>query len=247
MSLDLRREPLDAFYMPSIHRGLSYLPPRPGWVIRPAPSARIGLHAASDHDEVLEMQQTQIDTQQRRLLGTVMEINACPVVLERVEYADGVAAIDGRFVLNGAAGDRLRTRYDVQNSAPRVQERLAIALRQGRFGGPFQPPVWHADSDHLPIALELRNGFNYFHFTMETLGALAHFADAPGQQPIHLHMRKPELRDFMPAFVRALYPELAPRLSFESAPRRYAAVRSVFNHRHYLYQVRNRRSFCRRC
>lgn len=241
MSLDLRRDPFDAFHMPSMHAGLSYLRPRPGWVIRPTHSARIGLYAASDRNEVREVQRGHIDSQRQRMPETVMEVNACPVVLERVEYADSVAAIDGRFLLNGAAGDRLRTWFDLQNATPRVQERLAIALRQGRFGGPFQPPVWHGESRDLPIALELRNGFNYYHFTLETLAALTHFADDDSGQPIHLHMRKPELRDFIPAFIAALFPALAPRVQIHHTPCRYPAVRSVYNHRHYLYQVHDAR------
>lgn len=241
MSVDLRRDPFDTFHMPSMHAGLSYLPPRPGWVIRPAGSARIGLHAASDRDELRETQQAHIDSQRQRLPGTVMEVNTCPVVLERVEYAESVAAIDGRFLLNGAAGDRLRTWFDLQNATPRVQDRLAFALRQGTFGGPVKPPVWHGDSRNLPIALELRNGFNYYHFTFETLAALTHFADDDSGQPIHLHMRKPELRDFIPAFIAALFPALAPRVQFHHTPCRYPAVRSVYNHRHYLYQVHDAR------
>lgn len=242
MSLDLRRDPFEIFHMPSMHRGLSYLAPRPGWVMRPARSARVGLHAGSDRDELRELQQTHIDAQHQRMPGSVMEINACPVVLERVEYAESVAAIDGRYLLNGAAGDRLRTRFDLQNAAPRVQERLTIALRRGRFGGPYQPPVWHDESRHLPIALELRNGFNYFHFTVETLGALAHFDQDDSGQPIHLHMRKPQLRGFIPGFIAALFPALAPRVQFHSSPRQYPAVRSVYNHRHYLYHVHDARA-----
>ena len=241
MSLDLRRDPFEAFHVPSMHAGLSYLPPRPGWVIRPAPSARIGLYAASDRDEICAVQQGHIDSQRQRMPQTVMEVNACPVVLEKAEYAESVAAIDGRFLLNGAAGDRLRTRFDLQNATPRVQERLAIALRQGRCGGPFHPPVWHGESRDLPIALELRNGFNYYHFTLETLSALTHFAGDDSGQPIHLHMRKAELRGFIPAFIAALFPELAPRVQVHHTPHRYAAVRSVYNHRHYLYQVHDAR------
>lgn len=241
MSLDLRRDPFDIFHMPSMHAGLSYLPPRPGWVIRPAASARIGLHAASDRDEVNALQRDRIDLQRQRMPDSIMEVNACPVVLERVEYVDSVAAIDGRFLLNGAAGDRLRTRFDLQNGAPRVQEQLAVALRQGRFGGPFQPPVWRGEARNLPIALELRNGFNYYHFTFETLATLTHFADDDSGQPIHLHMRKSDLRGFIPAFIAALFPALAPRVQFHDQPRRYPAVRSIFNHRHYLYHVHDPR------
>lgn len=241
MSLDLRRDPFDCFYMPAMHRGLSYLPPRPGWVIRPVPSARVGLHAASDHEPILEIQQGRVAVQQERMLQSVMEVNACPVVLERVEFAEAAAAIDGRYLLNGAAGDRLRTRYEVQNGSPRAQERLGLALRHARFGGPFQPPVWRGDSRQLPIALELRNGFNYYHFTYETLAALAHFADDDSGQPVTLHLRNSVPSPFMTGFVAALFPGLAPRLRFDAATVAYPAVRSVYNHRHYLYQVQDAR------
>ena len=241
MALDLRRPPMDTFHMPSVHPGMFYLPPRPGWVMRPAPAATIRMFAASDSSAVLEMQQSQIDVQESRLLGSVMEINATPVVLTHAEFIQSYVSINGRFWLSGAAGDRIRKKFDVQNHGKWHQERLALAFRQGGFGGWFQPPVWREPSEHLDIAIELRNGFNYYHFTTETLGALAHFNGDTSGRPIHIHLPRDDVRGFMPAFIQAIYPAIADRVRFVAEPRQYDAVRAVYNHRHYLYQLRDER------
>ncbi|MBY0135673.1 glycosyltransferase 61 family protein [Paracoccus yeei] len=241
MALDLARPPMEAFHMPSLHPGIFYLPPRPGWIIRPAPAASLRLFAASDSNALLELQQSTVDGQEARLLGSAMEINASPVVLTGAEFWGSYARIAGRYWLNGASGDRLRMKYDLANPGKARQERTTIAFRHAQFGASFQIPVWRQDSGDLDIAIQLRNGFNYFHFTAETLGSLAHFAQDQGGRPINLHLPEGELRGFVGRFIAAIFPELAPRVRLVHAPQPYAAVRSVYNHRHYLYQVRDDR------
>lgn len=241
MALDLTRPPMDAFHMPSLHPGMFYLPPRPGWIMRPAPAASLRLFAASDSNALMELQQSAIDGQEARVLGSAMEINASPVVLTGAEFEGSYTRINGRYWLNGASGDRLRIRYDLANPARPRLENTAIAFRHAQFGPSFQIPVWRQDSADLDIAIQLKNGFNYFHFTAETLGSLAHFVQDDSGRPINLHLPSADVRGFVTGFVAAIFPELAPRVRLVDAPQAYAAVRSVYNHRHYLYQVRDDR------
>ncbi|MTH77808.1 glycosyltransferase 61 family protein [Paracoccus aestuariivivens] len=241
MDLDLRHMPMDAFHMPSIHAGMYYLPPRPGWIMRPVPAARIEMFAASDDGAMFDLQQALIDEKQERLPKLAVEIKSAPVVLTDAEFDQSFATINGRYWLNGAAGDRLRHRYDLQNYGPWNRDRQAVAFRQGRLGPPYQPPVWRQPSDDLEIAIELRNGYNYYHFSVETLGVLAHFIGDETGQPINIHLRRGKQRGFVADFIEALFPELFPRVRFLTGPRQYAAVRSVFNHRHYVYQANDKR------
>lgn len=241
MKVDLARPPMSTFHMPGLHPGLSYLPPRPGWILRPAEGARVRLFAESDNPKLRRAQQNAIDRQQRRMLASVMEINCAPVLLEDATFRHGFALIGERAWLNGAAGGRLRTRYDQQNQAEWRQARLHDAFRRARGAAEQALPVWKEPADDLPIAIELKNGFNYYHFTVETLGCLAAFADDDSGQPINLHLPQDNVRGFIPDFIAAVFPGIADRVAFVSNGRSYGRVRAHYSHRHYLYQTADER------
>ncbi|WP_347267194.1 glycosyltransferase family 61 protein [Paracoccus sp. (in: a-proteobacteria)] len=241
MPLDLARPPLSVFHMPGVHPGLSYLPPRPGWVLRPARGARVRLFAESDDETLRAAQQAGVEGQQRRLLTTVMEIGSAPVVLRNAQFRNSFAMIDGRIWLNGAAGSRMRQRFDAENAADWRQSRLTHAFHRMRQRAEVPLPVWQGPATDMPVAIELKNGFNYYHFTTETLGSLAHFAADDSGQPIRLHLPGGEARAFVRGFVGAVFPALADRLELVSAGTRYDRVRSVYHHQHYLYQVEDAR------
>lgn len=241
MSMELRRPPMGVFHMPGLHPGLHYLAPRPGWVIRPATGAAVRLFGESDEDDLRAAQQVAIDRQQQRLLGSVMEIATVPVLLENAVFRNSFAMIDGRIWLNGAAGTRMRKKFDQQNPEDWRQDRLRQAFRRARRDARVPLPVWKEDVSDLPVAIELKNGFNYFHFSTETLGCLAQLASDAGDQPINLHLPHDNVRGFVEGFIQALFPELASRVQFVSAARSYDRVRSLYNHRHYLYQVEDPR------
>jgi len=232
---------MEVFHMPGLHPGMFYLPPRPGWVLRPAEGASVRMFAESDVPELREMQQSAIRRQKRRGLVGVMEVNSAPVLLENARFRNSFGTIDGRIWLNGAAGERMRNKFDQSNPQEWQLGRLYSAFRRARNEAALPLPVYKSPVDHLPVAIELKNGFNYYHFTTETLGSLAHFVDDDSDQPINLHLPQDNLRDFMRKFVEEIFPTLADRVAFVSAARHYPQVRSVYSHRHYLYQVEDAR------
>ncbi|KGJ03802.1 hypothetical protein IT41_12755 [Paracoccus halophilus] len=232
---------MDMFHMLGIHPGVHYVPPRPGWVMRPAERARIRGFAASENNAMRAMQQESIENLEDRLMDDVMEINTAPVVLEDARFVKDGILIAGRALLNGASGDRLRRKYDLRNPGQKKQDRLADAFRRAKRQGEKQLPVWKDPCDRFDIAIDVKNGFNYYHFTQESLGSLAHFATDDSGRPINLHFPPGDVRSFVMNFVTTIFPQLADRVRILSRTKRYDHVRSVFSHRHYLYQVADER------
>ena len=83
MKFDFGRPPMEMFHMPTLHPGLHYVPPRPGWVMRPAQGGRVRGFAASENEAMRAMQRETIQNFDRRLMDEVMEINSTPVVMEQ--------------------------------------------------------------------------------------------------------------------------------------------------------------------
>lgn len=241
MALELTRPPMSVFFMPTLHSGLEYVKPEPRWLVRPAKGAEVALFAGSDNDALFLEQDADIGVQKERLPGTVFEIRCAPVVLTEARFRNSFAMIGGRIWLNGAAGTRMRNKYGVNNRVEWRRKRLLSAFMRARRDGQGALSSYKGDAGKLDIALELRNAFNYYHFTTESLGALAHFVKDDTGRPIRFHMPRGEVRSFVRGFVQAVFPEIADRVEFEAAPISYDAVRSVYSHQHYLYQVNDAR------
>jgi len=222
--------------MPTVHGGVSYIGSEPGWIIRETAGARIRMFAACEADELREKIEASINRQFAKMPSEVLEIRAAPVVLQNSQFAGGLVTIDGRFLLNGASGDRVRSKFDAQNATKSRRQRLTRAFRRSRATGSEAFPRYDRDAaEKLDVALELKNGFNYFHFSTETLGSIAHFLDDPHERPIRLHLKKSPVKGFIKRFIEAVYPSLADRVELVSSKTNYDTVRSVYSHRHYLY------------
>lgn len=236
MSVNWCRPPLDMIHMPPVHGGVSYIGSEPGWLIREVAGARIRMFAACEGDEMRDRIEASINRQFARMPSEVLEIRASPVVLQNAQFAGGLVTVDGRFLLNGASGDRVRAKFDAENSAKWRRDRLTRAFRRSRATGSKTFPLYDRDlAERLDVAIELKNGFNYFHFSTETLGSLAHFLDDPHERPIRLHLKKSPIKGFIRQFIDAVYPSLADRIKLVSNKKNYDVVRSVYSHRHYLY------------
>lgn len=241
MALELTRPPMSVFFMPTLHSGLEYTKPAPRWLMRPVKGAEISAFAGSDNNELFAEQAADIRASRARLLRTVFEVCCAPVVLKDARFRNSFATIGGRIWLNGASGTRMRNKYGVNNREEWRRKRLVSAFMRARRDGQGALPVTKDSPDGLDIALELKNGFNYYHFTTETLGALAHFTSDETGRPIRFHLPKGEVKGFLSGFIRTIFPEIADRVVFETELAKYDAVRSVYNHRHYLYQVNDPR------
>ncbi|TQS73342.1 glycosyltransferase family 61 protein [Rhodobacteraceae bacterium] len=235
MRFDYLRPPLDVFHMPAVHQGMSYIGAAPEWVLRPIKGGEIRLFAASESVELNERLNRQNAKQLEWLHSPVMEVNAVPVVLQNARFERGFCYLDGRIWLNGASGLRARTQFHQTNTDEWRRERLLTAFRRTRNNATRSIAPFEGDETQFDVAIELKNGFNYYHFTAETLGALAHFEMGGLSRPLRLHLPDGELKGFVHDFVTLLFPKIAPLVQYISRPVAYETVRSVYCHNHYLY------------
>lgn len=236
MGIDLTRPPSELFFSPGLETGIDYIE-KPDWIIRPCKGARIELVAGSDVPTVNDSISRAISRANGRILNDIFEIRVSPVLLGDAQFHNSYATVGGRYLLNGAAGDRLRTKFDMSNAHEWKKERLLDFFRRHRRIADVSQVHSAPPSRSQPIAIELKNGHNFYHFLTETLGNLALFLDDGSDMPINLHYPGGEVRSFIPKFIQAVYPELFGRVRFVDTRTKYSKVRSTYNHRHYLYQV----------
>ncbi|MFH5774846.1 glycosyltransferase family 61 protein [Paracoccus sp. NGMCC 1.201697] len=240
MTFDFRRPPMDILHMPAVHPGLSYVGDTPDWIIRPAKAAAVRLFAGSDDPALCARQHAMLVRQGRMMTQEVLEILSAPVVLENARFERGMVQLANRFWLNGASGSRVRTQFATANDERWRLERLNRAIRRTRAKGPARIGTHDAaEAAKLGVAIELKNGFNYYHFSTETLGSLAHFLNDGSTAPIRIHLPSGKVKSFIRRFVATIFPSLAERITFERAAGDYERVRSVYSHQHLLYAVRD--------
>lgn len=232
----LRNPPVDILHMPTLHHGVYYSGEVPDWIARKAKPARVRMFAASDLTELRERQDRMITRQADNLPFEALEINSSPVVIENARFAQGLVQISDRFWLNGASGGRVRTKFERRNPEDWRLQRYHTAFVRSRNNGEGRIGKYTGnDANELEIAIELKNGHNYYHYSTETLGSLAHFVDDDSDKQITLHVGNGEMKGFVRKFIDAIYPSLSHRVSFQQKPTRYDRVRSVYSHQHYLY------------
>lgn len=227
----------DIFFRPGLHAGLSYLQPPPP-ILTPAVPARIRQFSGSDYPEVDRRIRQRFEQHWDPMaFPEVFEIASAPVLLERAHFRRHGVMIGGRWLLNGANGDRILNRLLRSAAGNGIEAALVDAL--GQPYGDFQPlPVEPDEDPDTPFAVTMRNGHNYYHFMTEVMPQLALIARRESRAPITIHLPDVSLlKPFTLNYIRALYPRLARRVSFSDQPTRYPRVLSVYNHRHYLYQA----------
>lgn len=240
MAMNLRRPPVDVLHMPSLNEGISYVGNVPTWIVRPGTEAIVRMFAASDNATVKNQQQATINRYARRMPRGTFEIRSAPVVLKDAKFARGLVRIADRFWLNGASGDRARKKFEADNPEPWRRRRYVDAFRRARKAGSAKiGVVSRHEADQLPVALEMKNGFNYYHFSAETLGSLAHFSGDGGNEPIRIHLPGSHVKNFISSFISTIFPDLSDRVEFIFDNTHYDEVRSVYSHKHYIYSASN--------
>ncbi|QBX35479.1 glycosyltransferase family 61 protein [Paracoccus liaowanqingii] len=233
-----RLPPADILHVPTLHGNISYIGTSPSWIVRKVDSAEIRAFAASDNDDLKAQQQASIDRRMELLPKNVLEVRSSPVVLQNARFAHGLVTLGGRFWLNGASGNRARKKFELANPAKGEESPHIALLRESRDHATSPMPVYDAaEAAELDISIELKNGFNYYHFLTETLGSLAHYLDDTSDRPISLHLPDNSIKGFLRRFIDAIYPSLTHRVQFVVKPVRFDAVRSVYSHQHYLSAV----------
>lgn len=230
--------PPGAFFFPTgAAPGLSLLA-APDWLWREAAPARISGFGVSRYEAVnARIAERVSHTLGRRSFAAPIAFNTVPALLEDAAFAKWAVSVRGRWLLNGAAGTRLRNRYAWRHDARDAEEvgRWLGALCSD--SGPVAlPEVTAMPPASVPVTIELRNGFNFFHFLTETLPLLASLAEVARGREIFVYHAGTALAGFMPAFVSALFPELAGRLRFVPAPAHHDRAICAYNFEHFYFQ-----------
>jgi len=231
----VRKKVDSTFHLPSVHGGMSYIGDSPTWKLKPTRGAFVRMYAESESNALNDVMSDRIKVTQSQLTGPTFEIRSSPVVLEKARFVKNWVQISNRLWLSGASGYRIRKRYEQQNTATETRETLRSYFYNSRKNRPINIPCYSEQRVDSPVAIELRNGFNYYHVTAESLGSLAHFVDDNSRTPINLHVPNRNVKPFIRSYINTVFPSLSERVRFVARPHRYDKVRSVYNHDHFLY------------
>lgn len=241
MIIDFDRTPEAFFFAPGVDPGLSVLS-QPDWTWREIDPGNIAGYPISAYDHINDLIATHIRNHERlRKFRTPVAFNTIPIVAEDVAFSHSFTSISGKWMLNGAAGTRLRNRYVWKNkeTAPSIDEDVIAHLTalqdDARMREPL--PVFDGDISELDFAIDCRNTFNFYHFLTETLCQLCLLDGLDFKGRILIHSPSDEVRGFIQMWVDTLFPEYAGRVKFRRSPKSYKRVLSAFNLRHFYYQT----------
>lgn len=236
VELDYSKSPRDFFFAPGVDPGLWTTAPLPEmWTTR-APG-RIAAASVAEHPPFAEQIESHIDTHfRRRTFKKALVLNTVPVVLENLTTKGHFLAVNGKYLLTGAAGTRLRNRYAWRSGKPDQADADTAAYFADLQQIDPLPPVWSGPLDGLDFVIDARNTFNFYHFLTETLGLLCAVDQDDFHGRVQVHCNNSDVRPFIQAWVDDLFPELRGRVSFHSGTHHYDRSLSLLNARHLYYQ-----------
>ena len=217
------------FFMPGTDPGL-FPVEQSEWLIRRAPGASVRQYARSDHGNIQRRLERNLEDRWRQA-PCVFETNTVPAVAEDAMFSAGSLQINGKWLANGASGDRIFARFLKHNKTDEAVAAMISFFRQMRSGTDADLPLWDGAIRNMPVGIECRNRVNYYHFMTETLPQLTHFCDRETGQ-ITIHCRNARTSAFSEQFTHALFPELEGRIAFTDRACRYDHVVIPFNARH---------------
>lgn len=229
----------DDFYFPARDAGLAYLAsPSPAPVLIRRQPARVRQFARSEIPALNRRMRSRMEDRWRWPTNPpVFETLSAVMRADDLAMGQRKMFLDGRILLSAAAGDRVwKSVLNALDADAETALNAAFARERGRaFAG---LPMADDAGDGLPFVLDMRNGYNFYHFLTELMPQLALVAEQATDAPIHVHLPVQQaLAAFPAAFIQAVYPALWPRLRFTDQPASYGSARIVYNHRHYLYQA----------
>lgn len=231
----------DFFLMPGADPGLSFWQNTPDWYWRPRPRAKIIGVSLSRYDDINEKIDVQIRrTRRMRDFDMAIEFNTLPVVLQDAQFVKSFVSAKGKYLLHGATGTRMRNNYKWKHVEvdPDTDEHLHDWHDACQARAKDHPlPITNEDIRDMDFAIEARNTFNYYHFVTETLPQLCALDGLGHRGRIFIHYPNSSPSGFVMGFVKALFPELADRVTLERSPKSYTRVLTAFNLRHYYYQT----------
>ncbi|WP_281824167.1 glycosyltransferase family 61 protein [Jannaschia rubra] len=237
VQLDWRRPPQEFFFAPGVDAGLWTTAPLPQmWERRP--KGRIAAASVSDYDKFRTATRDYVTSTFRdRIFRSGLLMRTVPVVLENVTTEGHFLAIDGKHILNGAAGTRLRNKYSWANEGHfDADAETAAHFAELRAADPV-PPVWEGSIDGLDFVIDTRNAFNFYHFATETLGQLCLVDRDDFTGRVLIHSDRAEVKTFIRDWIDQIFPRLRGRVEFLSGNHSYDRCLSVLNARHLWFQT----------
>ncbi|WP_209054645.1 glycosyltransferase family 61 protein [Paracoccus sp. R12_2] len=207
---------------------------RPDWILRQVPGASVRQYVCSDYPEIRSVLEQNIEDRWTRIQPAIFEINAVPVRARDVIFRGGSAEVGGKCLLNGAAGDRVYTRFLKNNRGMENFRRSNQFFERARAETRLDIPVEGSFPKGMRVGIECRNRRNFYHFMTEALPQLVHF-EGRAPSDIVFHCRNNDPSGFAGKFIEAFFPELAGLVEFTDRRASYDDVLIPFNFRHMIY------------
>lgn len=228
-----RAAPEDYFFVIGRDSGLS-VEQRPDWILKRVPGATVRQYARSDHANIQQVLLKNIEPRWTRITPAIFEINSVPVRARNVVFRGGSAEVGGKCLLNGAAGDRVYSRFLKNNRGMENFRRSNEFFEASRAETTIDLPQEGPFPGGMNVGVECRNRRNFYHFLTESLSQLVHFRDR-SIDSITFHCRNNDPSGFAERYIRALFPDLAGKIAFTDRRARYDDVLIPFNFRHMIY------------
>ena len=230
--------PNDFFFVPGVDAGLALLQPTE-WIWRTAQHGHISGFAVSNYESHNDSIETVVEQSlNSRRLRSAIEFNAIPAVATNLSIVHNCVAINGKWLLSGAAGSRIRNRSVWRSAADPIevdgQTDAYLSSFQGADSKMKPLPVTDDDVSQLPYVIEARNLFNYYHFVCETLPRLQVPIDINHKGPIYICYKGDAVSGFPQRLIDALFPEIADRVEFVQTPKSFARAVIDFSWDHYF-------------
>ena len=214
--------PQELFFIPGVDSGLSVLRPNE-WAWRPGQRAKIAGYSVSAYDNHNQAVDIVIDQATRsRVFESTIEFNSIPAVAQNLSVVTNCMGINGKWLLSGAGGARVRNRSVWRSSSDPIEVDTQTDAYLSQFQGPdsAMQPLAQYDGDYraLPYVIDARNLHNYYHFLTETLPRLQIPIDIDHTGPIYICYKGEQVSGFPKRLIEALYPEIADRVEFVESP-----------------------------
>ncbi|MCF3973801.1 glycosyltransferase 61 family protein [Paracoccus salsus] len=223
----------DYFFVLGRDRGVS-LERRPDWILKRAPGATVRQYVCSAYPQIRSVLEQNIEHRWTRIKPAIFEINAVPVRARDVVFRGGSAEVGGKCLLNGAAGDRVYTRFLKNNRGMENFRRSNQFFARAREETRLDLPEEGSFPKGMRVAIECRNRRNFYHFMTEALPQLVHFDDRSPSE-IVFHCRNNDPSGFAGKFIEAFFPDLAGLVEFTDRRASYDDVLIPFTFRHMIY------------
>ncbi|AEM42000.1 hypothetical protein KVU_2161 [Ketogulonicigenium vulgare WSH-001] len=234
----------DEIFDPTRDKGIHLFPgstmPLPQKVER----ARVDyIIATEDPGQAGALRTAMLNKKDQALIDGDLLLPSVPLVVENFTYEARLPRVNGKLLLSGASGRRVRKRL-LWGDRAGEQDRMTVAQLTEAISRPnaviptAQQP--REMLEKLPFVIEMKNATNFYHFTSETLIYFSLYRKFALTGPIHIITADPKPPSaFVVESIRLFYPELLDRVSFRNKEIAYNRAIIPFNLQHYFSHLRD--------